>query len=50
MRDILGDLDQGEDKKSDPVREAQLGLKKQLPKRFYTETSVRPAAGGGRRR
>ena len=47
MRDILGDLDQGEDKKSDPVREAQLGLRKRLPKRFYTETSVRPAAGGG---
>ncbi|OCW56625.1 ATP12 family chaperone protein [Hoeflea olei] len=44
MRDILGDHDLGGDKLSDPIREAQAGLKKALPKRFYTEAAV--AAGG----
>lgn len=47
MRDILSDLDLGADKVSDPVREAQAGLKKQLPKRFYAEAGVIPAAGDG---
>ncbi|MDP3526035.1 MAG: ATP12 family protein, partial [Hoeflea sp.] len=47
MRDILSDLDLGEDKLSDPVRETQAGLKKALPKRFYTEASVIPGAEGG---
>jgi len=42
MRDILSDLDLGEkgDKLSDPVRETQIGLQKQLPKRFYKEAAV----------
>ncbi|SOE18642.1 chaperone required for assembly of F1-ATPase [Hoeflea halophila] len=42
MRDILSDLDLGEkgDKLSDPVRETQIGLQKQLPKRFYKEATV----------
>ena len=47
MRDILSDLDLGEDKLSDPVRETQAGLKKALPKRFYTEASVIPGTEGG---
>ena len=47
MRDILGDLDQGKDKLSDPVRESQAGLKKALPKRFYKVASVMPGAAGG---
>ena len=42
MRDILGDLDLGDAKPSDPVREVQAGLKKQLPKRFYKEATVQP--------
>lgn len=40
MRDILSDLDLGDAKPSDPVREVQAGLKKQLPKRFYKEAGV----------
>ena len=47
MRDILSDLDLGEDKLSDPVRETQSGLKKALPKRFYEQASVIPGAEGG---
>ena len=47
MRDILSDLDLGEDKLSDPVRETQAGLKKPLPKRFYKQASVMPGADGG---
>ncbi|MEM5473133.1 ATP12 family protein [Hoeflea sp. AS60] len=42
MRDILSDLDLGEkdEKLSDPVREVQIGLRKQLPKRFYKEATA----------
>lgn len=47
MRDILSDLDLGEDKLSDPVQQVQKGLRKQLPKRFYTEAGVNPGAEGG---
>lgn len=47
MRDILSDLDLGDDKMSDPVHQAQTGLKKPLPKRFYTTASAMPAAGPG---
>ena len=47
MRDILSDLDLGEDKLSDPVRETQAGLKKALPRRFYKQAAVMPGAEGG---
>lgn len=49
MRDILSDLDLGEkgEKLSDPVREVQIGLRKQLPKRFYKEAVVVPGEEGG---
>jgi len=47
MRDILSDLDLGEDKLSDPVRETQSGLKKALPKRFYQQASVITGTDGG---
>ncbi|MEP3438139.1 MAG: ATP12 family protein [Hoeflea sp.] len=47
MRDILSDLDLGEDKLSDPVREIQKGLKKVLPKRFYRQASVIPGSESG---
>lgn len=49
MRDILSDLDLGEkgDKLSDPVREVQIGLRKQLPKRFYKDAVAVAAAEGG---
>ena len=47
MRDILGDLDIGDDKLSDPVRETQAGLKKALPKRFYKQASVVPGTQSG---
>lgn len=46
MRDILGDLDIGEDKMSDPVHQVQKGLQKPLPKRFYTKVRVAPGAAG----
>ncbi len=48
MRDILSDLDLGEkgDKLSDPVREVQIGLRKQLPKRFYKEAIAVPGEDG----
>lgn len=49
MRDILSDLDLGEkgDKLSDPVREAQNGLRKQLPKRFYKDAVATASDAGG---
>jgi len=47
MRDILSDLDLGEDKPSDPVRKIQAGMKKKLPKRFYKEAAVMPGEDGG---
>ncbi|MCY0094771.1 ATP12 family chaperone protein [Hoeflea ulvae] len=47
MSDILSDLDLGDASPSDPVREIQAGLKKVLPKRFYKQASVIPAADGG---
>lgn len=46
MRDILSDLDLGDAKPSDPVREVQAGLKKQLPKRFYKQAAVQPGENG----
>ncbi|MCY0146648.1 ATPase [Hoeflea sp. G2-23] len=47
MRDILSDLDLGDDKMSDPVQQAQVGLRKKLPKRFYTQAAAVPGAEGG---
>jgi chaperone required for assembly of F1-ATPase len=47
MRDILSDLDLGDDKLTDPVRETQAGLNKQLPKRFYKEAAVIQGDAGG---
>ena len=47
MGDILNDMDLGEDKLSDPVRDAQVGLKKALPKRFYKQAAIVPGAEGG---
>lgn len=47
MRDILSDLDLGDAKPSDPVREIQAGLKKVLPKRFYKQAVAIPGADGG---
>ena len=49
MRDILSDLDLGEkgEKLSDPVREVQIGLRKQLPKRFYKQAVATPDEDGG---
>lgn len=47
MRDILSDLDLGDAKASDPVREVQAGLKKVLPKRFYKQATVIPGTDGG---
>ena len=49
MRDILSDLDLGEkgEKLSDPVREVQIGLRKQLPKRFYKQAVAVPGEEGG---
>jgi chaperone required for assembly of F1-ATPase len=48
MRDILSDLDLGEkgEKLSDPVRDVQIGLRKQLPKRFYKEAIAVPGEEG----
>ena len=46
MRDILSDLDLGDDKLTDPVRETQAGLGKQLPKRFYKDAAVVDGEGG----
>ncbi|MDF1606997.1 ATPase [Hoeflea sp. YIM 152468] len=47
MRDILGDLDLGDAKPSDPVREIQAGMKKALPKRFYKQAAVLPGNDSG---
>ena len=47
MRDILSDLDLGEDKMSDPVRLVQAGLRKKLPKRFYKLATAVPGSQGG---
>ena len=47
MRDILSDLDLGDAKPSDPVREIQAGMKKVLPKRFYKQAAVIPGKDGG---
>jgi len=47
MRDILSDLDLGDAKPSDPVREIQAGLKKVLPKRFYKQVAVIPGTESG---
>ncbi|MGJ8573355.1 MAG: ATP12 family chaperone protein [Hoeflea sp.] len=47
MRDILSDLDLGDAKPSDPVREIQAGMKKVLPKRFYKQAAVIPGKEGG---
>lgn len=47
MSDILSDLDLGDAKPSDPVREIQAGMKKVLPKRFYKQATVIPGAKGG---
>lgn len=47
MRDILSDLDLGQDKPSDPVRKVQTGMRKPLPKRFYAEAGVIAGAKGG---
>jgi hypothetical protein len=47
MRDILSELDLGEDKMSDPVQQVQKGLRKQLPKRFYTKAGVRSGSSEG---
>ena len=47
MRDILSDLDLGDAKASDPVKEVQAGLKKVLPKRFYKQATVIPGTEGG---
>lgn len=46
MRDILSDLDLGEDKMSDPVRLVQAGLRKKLPKRFYKQAAAIPGSEG----
>lgn len=47
MRDILSDLDLGDAKPSDPVREIQAGMKKVLPKRFYKQAAVVDGKDGG---
>ena len=47
MRDILSDLDLGDAKPSDPVREIQAGMKKVLPKRFYKQAAVISGKEGG---
>ena len=45
MRDILGDLS-GALSDPDPVRRAQIQMKRPLPKRFYKAVSLGPAEGG----
>jgi chaperone required for assembly of F1-ATPase len=47
MRDILSDLDLGEDRMSDPVQQVQKGLRKKLPGRFYTHAAVMPGSVSG---
>lgn len=45
MRDLLEDLD-AMLSHPDPVKRAQIQMKKPLPKRFYTEVTVEPSADG----
>ena len=45
MRDLLNDLSEGLSH-PDPIRRAQIQMKKPLPKRFYTAVTVAPVAGG----
>ncbi|MFS2154475.1 ATP12 family chaperone protein [Rhizobium sp. Rhizsp42] len=44
MRDLLNDLSEGLSH-PDPIRRAQIQMKKPLPKRFYTDVSVSEAQG-----
>lgn len=47
MRDILNDLETGKQLSDpDPVRRAQIQMKKPLPKRFYKTVSVAPVDSG----
>ncbi|MHC2479566.1 chaperone required for assembly of F1-ATPase [Rhizobium leguminosarum] len=45
MRDLLNDLSEGLSH-PDPIRRAQIQMKKPLPKRFYTGVSVAEHEGG----
>ncbi|NEJ73730.1 ATPase [Rhizobium phaseoli] len=45
MRDLLNDLSEGLSH-PDPIRRAQIQMKKPLPKRFYTDVSVAEHEGG----
>ncbi len=45
MRDLLNDLTEGLSH-PDPIRRAQIQMKKPLPKRFYTDVSVTEGEGG----
>ena len=45
MRDLLNDLSEGLSH-PDPIRRAQIQMKKPLPKRFYQTADVAPAEGG----
>lgn len=45
MRDLLNDLSEGLSH-PDPIRRAQIQMKKPLPKRFYTAVTVAPVEGG----
>ena len=47
MRDILSDLSEGLSD-PDPVRRAQIQMKRPLPKRFYKDVSIDAAEGGYR--
>ena len=45
MRDLLNDLSEGLSH-PDPIRRAQIQMKKPLPKRFYTDVSIAEHEGG----
>jgi hypothetical protein len=45
MRDLLNDLTEGLSH-PDPIRRAQIQMKKPLPKRFYKEVAVGEGEGG----
>ncbi len=45
MRDLLNDLSEGLSH-PDPIRRAQIQMKKPLPKRFYQAVSIEPEEGG----
>jgi chaperone required for assembly of F1-ATPase len=45
MRDLLNDLS-GDLSHPDPIRRAQVRMKKPLPKRFYIQVTVSPGEGG----